>query len=226
MIETGEDVTMAIDYPPLGPEHNPKYAAWPKLNQDRSRKYALAAALGVKEFSDKEESGVARYIHPEERDLPGQARSSFALNGTSTVLFEMPGQQPRFGYDQELIDRVENGLWGIASRMADHSINRLNGDDFLKLPKYWTSHVSDMLALVEHYAKEGEITGDEAARSLKTHLIAVNHYEEKEQANKVVNHLKSFKLLLAQQKESGFISDAVYNRLMSDSNYLIEKWQQ
>lgn len=226
MIETGEDVTMAIDYPPLGPEDNPKYAAWPKLNQDRSRKYALAAALGVKEFSDKEESVVARYIHPEERDLPGQARSSFALNGTSTVLFEMPGQQPRFGYDQELIDRVENGLWGIASRMADHSINRLNGDDFLKLPKYWTSHVSDMLALVERYAKEGEITGDEAARSLKTHLIAVNHYEEKEQANKVVKHMKGFKLLLAQQKESGFISDAVYNRLMSDSNYLIEKWQQ
>jgi hypothetical protein len=29
------------------------------------------------------------------------------------------------------------GLWGIADRMADGSIDQLNGDDFYNLPKYW-----------------------------------------------------------------------------------------
>ncbi|WP_373893925.1 M14 family zinc carboxypeptidase [Virgibacillus sp. CBA3643] len=222
--ETGEDVTIAIDYPPLGPDENPKYADWPKLDQDKSKRYSLAAALGVKEFSDNKEPGVVRYLHPEERDLPGQARSSFALNGTATVLFEMPGQQPEYGYDQELIDRVENGLWGIATRMADDSIDNLNGDDFLSLPKYWTSSASDMKILVERFDEEGEFESDSVSHSLMIHLSALSNYEEKELAEKVVKHTESFKLLLDHQKENELITDKAYNRLKDDANYLIEKW--
>jgi len=224
--ETGEDVTIAIDYPPLGPEDSSKYDEWPALDQDESRRYALAAALGVKEFSDSEEPGVARYLHPEERDLPGQARSSFALNGTATVLFEMPGQQPEYGYDQALIDRVENGLWGIATRMADNAIDHLNGDDFLKLPKYWTSNVSDVETLVERFAEEGEFENDDAVRSLTTHLAAISHYAEKEEADKVVKHTESLKSLLDRQKEEELISEKAYDRLTDDADYLIEKWQE
>ncbi|GGB45912.1 hypothetical protein GCM10011409_24370 [Lentibacillus populi] len=222
--KTGEDVTIAIDYPPLGPDNSPKYDDWPELDQEKSIRYALAAALGVKKFSDDEEPGVARYLHPEERDLPGQARSSFALNGTATVLFEMPGQQPRYGYDQELIDRVENGLWGIATRMADDSINNLNGDDFFSLPKYWTESASDMKTLVERFKKEGEFDSDDVARSLSTHLTAVIIYEEKGLSEKIVKHMKIFKLLLDHQKEKGLIADNAYNRLKDDADYLIEKW--
>ncbi|SFA99849.1 Zinc carboxypeptidase [Lentibacillus halodurans] len=224
--ETGEDVTIAIDYPPLGPEDSTKYDEWPNLDQEESRRYALAAALGVKEFSDNEEPGVARYLHPEERDLPGQARSSFALNGTATVLFEMPGQQPEYGYDQELIDRVENGLWGIASRMADNSIDNLNGDDFLKLPKYWTSNISDVETLVERFANEGEFESDDAVQSLTMQLTAISHYAEKEEANKVVKHTKSLKSLLDHQKEEELISEKAYDRLADDADYLIGKWQE
>lgn len=223
--KTGEDVTVAIDYPPLGPEDSSKYDEWSKLDQDESRRYALAAALGVKEFSDDEEPGVARYYHPEERDLPGQARSSFALNGTATVLFEMPGQQPEYGYDQELIDRVKNGLWGVASRMADNSIDTLNGDDFLKLPKYWTSNVSDMKTLVERFADEGEFESDDTARSLMVHLTAISRYAEKEEVNKVVKHIKGFKSLLDYQKEEELISEKAYERLADDADYLIGKWE-
>lgn len=222
--KTGEDVTIAIDYPPLGPDESQKYADWPKLDQKKSKRYALAAALGVKEFSDNEEPGVSRYLHPEERDLPGQARSSFALNGTATVLFEMPGQQPNYGYDQELIDRVENGLWGIATRMADDSIDNLNGENFLSLPKYWTSSASDMKILVERFAEEGEFESDSVARSLAIHLTAVSIYEEKELAEKVVKHMKSFKLLLDRQNDDGLIAREAYNRLTNDANYLINKW--
>ena len=222
--KTGEDVTIALDYPPLGPDDSTKYDDWPKLDQEKSIRYTLAAALGVKERSDNEETGVVRYIHPSERDLPGQARSSFALNGTATVLFEMPGQQPQYGYDQELIDRVENGLWGIANRMADHSINRLNGDDFFQLPKYWTDRATDMKTLVERFKEEGEFGSDVAARSLITHLTAVIIYEEKELAEKVDKHMRSFKVLIDDQKEKGLITEKAYNRLNNDANYLIEKW--
>ncbi|WP_255585191.1 FIMAH domain-containing protein [Virgibacillus saliphilus] len=222
--ETGEDVTIAIDYPPLGPDDSPKYDDWLKLDQDKSMRYSLAAALGVKELSDNEEPGVARYLHPEERDLPGQARSSFALNGTATVLFEMPGQQPEYGYDQALIDRVENGLWGIASRMADDSIDDLNGDDFLNLPKYWTERASDMKILVERFENEGELEDDNVAQSLMTHLSAMSYYEDKELEEKVLKHTESFKLLLEDQKENALITDEAYNRLKDDADYLIDKW--
>src|SRR5699024_1762391 len=81
MNKTGEPVTIAIDFPPLGPEDSGKYDDWPLLDQDKSKRYSLAAALGVKELSDEEESGVAQYIHFQERDYPGQARSALALNG-------------------------------------------------------------------------------------------------------------------------------------------------
>lgn len=59
MNKSGEDVTIAIDYPPLGPDDSTKYDNYPLLDQDKSKRYALAAALGVKEFSDKDEPGVA-----------------------------------------------------------------------------------------------------------------------------------------------------------------------
>ncbi|WP_235792373.1 FIMAH domain-containing protein [Virgibacillus salidurans] len=223
--ETGEDVTIAIDYPPLGPDDSSKYDDWPKLDQDKSKRYSLAAALGVKEFSDSEETGVARYLHPEERDLPGQARSSFALNGTATVLFEMPGQQPEYGYDQQLIDRVENGLWGIVTRMADNSIDDLNGDDFLNLPKYWTSNLSDTETLIDRFFKEGEFETEDAVRSLKVHLAAISHYAENEKADKVVKHIRSFKSLLDHQENEELISEKAYDRLTDDADYLIGRWQ-
>src|SRR5699024_11640163 len=88
-----------VDYPPLGNDPD-KYADYPELDQEKSKRYALAAGLGAKEFSEDEEKGISQYIHFEERDFPGQARSAFALNGSATVLFDMPDQQPEYGYDQ------------------------------------------------------------------------------------------------------------------------------
>lgn len=130
---TDKDVSIAIDYPPLGPDDNLKYIKdWPEYDPDKSRRYALAAAKG---FQDKD---VGQYKHEKVRDKPGQARSTFALHGSGTVLFEVPGKEPDFGYNQEQIDLVEKGLLGIAKYMADDSVNELNGDEFYQLPKYWS----------------------------------------------------------------------------------------
>ncbi|GAK03905.1 hypothetical protein JCM19037_2266 [Geomicrobium sp. JCM 19037] len=78
---TDEPVTIALDYPALGPDGNPRYADdYPEWDQDKSRKYALAAANGVNERADGGvEPGLARYVHHSTRDLPGQARHAFAL---------------------------------------------------------------------------------------------------------------------------------------------------
>ncbi|MEH7123145.1 M14 family zinc carboxypeptidase [Bacillus sp. JJ1532] len=139
-------VTVSLDYPPLGPENNSKYQQYTQLDQEKSRRYALAAALGMEDHAGNGNAetspfwgGASRYFHPSDRDLPGQARSSFALNGTATVLFEVRGQQHNWGQKQKgmLTKAVKNGLYGIANGMADGSVDRLNGNDFYNLPKYW-----------------------------------------------------------------------------------------
>jgi hypothetical protein len=141
----GDYVTVSLDYPPLGPEDSGKYDAWPLLDQDKSRRYAYAAYLGMREHAGKGNAdqspflgGIARYFHPETRDLPGQARSSFALNGTGTVLFEVRGQSDDFGQKKngQLTAIVEAGVAGLAERLADGSVDLLDGDRFFDLPDY------------------------------------------------------------------------------------------
>lgn len=144
---TDEDVTIALSDPPLGPDNNPKYAEkWPKWDQDKSRRYALAAANGMNEKAEGGKApGIARYVQPSTFDLSGIALGAFGLNGSAAVLFEMAGMAPSVGYSQKLVDQVEAGLWGIAKQMADGTVDEINGDDFYKLPKYWpdTPPVSD-----------------------------------------------------------------------------------
>jgi hypothetical protein len=141
--ETGEDVTVALSYPPLGPENNPKYDDWPKLDQDKSRRYTMAAANGMEENADSDDYPVlARYVNPDIFDLSGIALGAFGLNGSASVLFEMAGQQPQTPYDEDLIKVVEDGLWGIANQMADGSVDEIDGDEFYDIPKYWPDEPS------------------------------------------------------------------------------------
>jgi len=222
---TGEEVTIAIDPPSLGPDDSTKYDDYP-LDRDKSKRYALAAARGVKEFSDKEETGVSQYVAFQERDFPGQGRNAFALNGTATVLFEMPGQQPQFGYDQDLVDRVENGLWGIISRMADGSIDDLNGDDFAtEIPRYWTDNTTDMRDVMERFTREGQFANASEARLLNNQLAALQKYEKQENAEKMVKHLNGFKVLLDLQQENGSIENEAYKRLNEDADLLLDRWE-
>ncbi|MFJ7936490.1 FIMAH domain-containing protein [Sporosarcina sp. NPDC096371] len=136
---TDVDVTIALSDPPLGGDNNPKYADnWPKWDQEKSRRYVMAAVNGMNEKAEGgKQSGLARYTQPSTFDLSGIALGAFGLNGSASVLFEMAGQSPAVGYDQKLIDQVEAGLWGIANQMADGTVNDINGNDFYKLPKYW-----------------------------------------------------------------------------------------
>ncbi|MFJ7933273.1 S8 family serine peptidase [Sporosarcina sp. NPDC096371] len=77
-------------------------------------------------------------------------------------------------------------------------------------------------ALVERFEREGEFKNAQAARALKTHLTAVAQYEKQEAGDKVMKHMKGFKVLLDQQKESKLISDKAYNELMASADEMIK----
>lgn len=153
--DDGQYATVALDFPPLGSEAegNPRYDDWPLLDQDKSRRFALAAANGMKDHAGKHSAetspffgGVNRYVHYQiadgydfDRDYAGQARSAFGLNGSGSVLFEVRGQSDDWGQKKKgmLTQIVLAGVMGIAEGMADGSIDDLNGDEFYDLPKYW-----------------------------------------------------------------------------------------
>ncbi|WP_239544348.1 glycoside hydrolase family 2 TIM barrel-domain containing protein [Virgibacillus halotolerans] len=83
---------------------------------------------------------------------------------------------------------------------------------------------SEMKKQVEYYEEQGEFASDKAAHALKVHLTAVSHYEEKGQAEKVVKHMRSFKVLLDDQKEDKSITEEAYQDLVINTDNLIEKW--
>lgn len=139
--QAGKLISMAIDYPPLGVEDGAKYKKdWPALDQDKSRRYALAAAKGIhREYGmNQAESAIGRYIHPDEREYPGQGRSAFALNGTGTVLFEVRGQADDLGeqHKEVFTASVRTGVESIMKGVATGSADRLDGDEFFTLPTY------------------------------------------------------------------------------------------
>lgn len=145
----GKQVTVAVDYPPLGVNDGAAYLdEYPQLDQDKSRRYALAAMDGITESYGAQSplAGVVRYLHPEEREFAGQGRSAFALNGSASVLFEVRGQTQSYGHKQKgmLTKTVETGLVSMLESMADGSVDELDGDDFFDYPDYgWDTSSGD-----------------------------------------------------------------------------------
>jgi hypothetical protein len=145
----GKQVTVAIDYPPLGVDDGAAYLDdYPLLDQDKSRRYALAAMDGLTDSYGPQSplAGVVRYLHPDEREFAGQGRSAFALNGSASVLFEVRGQTQSFGQKQKgmLVKTVETGLMSIIQAMADGTVDTLDGDDFFDYPDYgWDTASGD-----------------------------------------------------------------------------------
>ncbi|MFB9377306.1 M14 family zinc carboxypeptidase [Kineococcus gynurae] len=121
--DTGELIDVAVDYPPLPEwefEEGGKYAGY-ENSQDSSRQLAISAWNGI------EAAGYVpvRYGHAPERDLPGQARSAFALNGTRTVLFEIRGQTQTLGqagrerFTRATVAGIERMLLDVSTGAVD-----------------------------------------------------------------------------------------------------------
>ncbi|ASK62206.1 hypothetical protein CFK37_08550 [Virgibacillus phasianinus] len=77
---------------------------------------------------------------------------------------------------------------------------------------------------IDHFQSIGGVTSEQAAHLLTVHMTAVQHYEEKEQANKIIKHMESFQLLIEQQKNNGQLSEKAFKALNNDAEELIAKW--
>ncbi|WP_018930474.1 ThuA domain-containing protein [Gracilibacillus lacisalsi] len=79
--------------------------------------------------------------------------------------------------------------------------------------------------MVNQYKESGDITDEEVARLLNTHLTSVSQYEENDQADKVVKHLNGFLDLIEHQNQEGILTDQAYQELAAGTEYLIANWQ-
>jgi hypothetical protein len=139
--QDGRPISVSLDYPPLGVNDGAAYKAkWPLLDQDASRRHALAVANGIAAaYGDQSPlAAIGRYYHPDDREYAGQGRSAFAMNGSATVLFEVRGQQDDLGQKLKgmLVRSVRTGVESLIDAMATRAVDTLDGDDFFKLPDY------------------------------------------------------------------------------------------
>lgn len=136
-------VTVAIDYPPLPPwefEEGGRWEDYPNM-RPASRQLNMAFAFGIEErMGGGVSDGIARYFHPDWRDYPGQTRSSLALNGTATVLVEIPGQTQQVGNQQagRKIKIVETGIRGMLDGLATGDVWEYDDQAYYDLwDAYW-----------------------------------------------------------------------------------------
>ncbi|MEU4645587.1 M14 family zinc carboxypeptidase [Micromonospora sp. NPDC023814] len=146
--QDGNLISVSLDYPPLGVQDGAAYkTAWPALDQDKSRRYALTVANGMtaQYGSQSKLAAIGRYYHPDTREYAGQGRSAFALNGTGSVLFEVRGQQDDLGQKQHgmLVQSVQTGVESLLGGLADGTVDRVDGDDFFDLPDYGWDTTND-----------------------------------------------------------------------------------
>lgn len=84
---------------------------------------------------------------------------------------------------------------------------------------------ADLKKQVQYLRDREEIKSDDTEHALDLHLTAVERFEKSNAKEKVVKHMKGFKKLLEHQKSENLISVEAFEKLTTDADYLIEKWQ-
>ena len=86
-------------------------------------------------------------------------------------------------------------------------------------------NAGNMKALVERFADEDAFANHDAPHSLQVHLSAVDRFEKQAVAEKVIKHMKSFKLLLDHQQKNKLITEKAYNSLKSNADHVMKGWE-
>ncbi|MCJ7843213.1 endo-beta-N-acetylglucosaminidase [Lederbergia sp. NSJ-179] len=142
------------------------------------------------------------------------------VNG-ELILHSIPNQNRKSDY----LIRGVSPLIGITSVTKEDNVKVILEDYAGNRSKpTWMKEIDINLLLDTLRNFEGEIE-DDIYHSLELHLTAVGHYEKQGAGTKVVKHLKSFGLLIKQQKESGIISEEAHNQLKISAEELISKWR-
>ena len=112
--------------------------------------------------------------------------------------------------------KLDLELWAEGS----DTTARLNALEIVRVVK-----IADLQAQVQRFEASGEFADDDAVRALTLHLAAVSRFEAQGATEKVLKHMKSFKLLLDHQKENALMSEKAYRTLIDYSDLLIERLQ-
>ncbi|MBD1221214.1 endo-alpha-N-acetylgalactosaminidase family protein [Virgibacillus halodenitrificans] len=87
------------------------------------------------------------------------------------------------------------------------------------------SSATDLKEQLDQLEADGEFANKGAARSLHVHLSTVERFEKKDQAEKVVKHLKGFEKLLDNHIEKELLSEKAYTTLKIGTETLLDKWK-
>ncbi|WP_164218536.1 alkaline phosphatase [Virgibacillus sp. YIM 98842] len=188
-----------------------------QLNSERSNTRDIMLELANIEITNDEEEAIRTSDAP---DLEiNHIISNYAGVGWSS--YDHTGQEvPLFAYGPEsdlftgLLDNTD-----IPKLMAE-AMGISLGDAREPVE----SSIEQMQTQIDGFLAGGEITNDETARHLQTHLISIEHYEEIGSMDKAIEHMNGFKALLKQLKENELISENAYDYLHSSADDLIEQW--
>lgn len=104
---------------------------------------------------------------------------------------------------------------------------RAKYNEISALPVYSLSNpgtAANLIEQIEHFKNVGAFSSPVASRTLSMHASAVDNFEKADQADKVVKHMETFKLILDQYKATNIITDEAYDNLTAYADFLIEKW--
>ncbi|ASK64118.1 alpha-mannosidase [Virgibacillus phasianinus] len=96
--------------------------------------------------------------------------------------------------------------------------------EFLGLEEPPAGMSAGIKRVVQRLNNEGDLKSA-AVHALELHLTAVEQFEKRGKAQKVVKHMKGFKQLLKHQHKSGLLSDDAYHMLKDNADYMIKLWQ-
>ncbi|MFA1820022.1 metallophosphoesterase [Virgibacillus oceani] len=85
--------------------------------------------------------------------------------------------------------------------------------------------VPEMQEIVIHFEDDGAFVNNGIVQSLKAQLNTVNRFVENNSSEKSIKHMNKVKSLLDHRKEKNQMSDNAYHYLMTNADYLINKWK-
>ena len=139
------------------------------------------------------------------------------FNPTGKLPFTVPA-------DKEAVENNASDVPGYAETF-DYVYTNAVGDDYAL--GYGLSYVSAsyLIEKIDRLEEEGQFANHGAARSLQAQLNSAAKFEAKNDAEKVVKHVKQFTKKLEQQYGKGKISASAYEELRVGAAELLELWE-
>ncbi|WP_269411648.1 S8 family serine peptidase [Lentibacillus daqui] len=87
------------------------------------------------------------------------------------------------------------------------------------------STIAVMKDLVDQYEENGDIKSHDTAKLLNMQLTTIGYFENSGAMNKAINHMNTFKQLLAFYQNNSQLTDDAAETLMKHADNLIKEWQ-